>query len=249
MTVENLLAHRHIDVPTSSGNSERTKAKDFVGVYQAADNWCWAAAAASVVTYYDTKRKSDGPVHPQCLVVEKLDANASKVSAVPIRDLICATFRDGVSSAAGLRCRCQHTENDKEGFLHRALAEYDMLAGWVSLRSGRRRILRRKHTTVPRPANPFLPDRSEADLALLDSSMDIAELDKLLQAGHLVCLRSRRGRARHFIIVYGCETYPDNSLLIWDPAHGTDVVEADRFMQEHGPFTHKIITRAPQVAP
>lgn len=249
MKTEDLLAHNYIPVPRSSGNSERTKAKSFVGVYQAADNWCWAAAAASVVTFYDTKREFKDPVHPQCRVVEKVDANASKVSSLPICKLACATFRDGVSDAADLRCSCQHIMNNKEGFLHRALAEYDMLAGWVSLRSGRRRILRRKRTPAPRPAPPSLPDRNAADLALLDSSMDIEALDKLLRAGHLVCLRSRRGRARHFIIVYGCETYPDNSLLIWDPAHGTDVVEADRFMQEHGPFTHKIITRAPQVAP
>jgi hypothetical protein len=233
MTIRALLEFGMVAIPEASGVVERWTDKNFVGVYQAADNWCWAAAAATVATFY----KKCSPVYAQCRIVDN-DGKNEVQACTHLNRPDCGSFRDSSCFVLGRQANCRNPDQDKEGFLYRALDELGMLAGSVSLRSGRVRTGKRLDASPDAAPEPPLNRR-----------MDIEAIDELLRAGHLICLRTRRRDSRHFIIVYGCETYPDYSLLIWDPAHGTDVIEADRFHLEHGPFTHKIITRAPQGTP
>ena len=131
---------------------------------------------------------------------------------------------------------CVVPETNRAGFLNRALSEHDMLEVPVALRSGR------VHATE----NPLVTDDAGLQRPLtVGGGVDFDEFKDLIDHGYLVCMRTRRGSVRHFIIVYGCQTYPEYSLLIWDPAQGPDVIEADRFVSEYGPFTHKIISRRP----
>ena len=233
MNIDDLLAYKPVEIPPSGRDQERTPDDRFVGVYQAADNWCWAAAAASVATFYDTTRDPNGPVHEQCRIVDDQGRDAVKACKEYPSRPCCGAFKDGADVAK--LCNCATLESNRPDFLHRALHALGMLDFWVVLRSGQVRSF------GGRRANAAAREEWERD-------MDIEAFDRHLRNNQLICLRTRRNGARHFIIVYGCETYPDQSLLIWDPANGVDVIEADRFAQEHGPFTHKIITRAPTTA-
>lgn len=233
MTVEALLEFEAVSITEDPRVPERETAARFVGVYQAADNWCWAAATASVLTSFDPTRKLRDCVHAQCLVVERF-RGAETACRTPSYRGECERFRADAGGGDAWRSACLNDEEDKQGFLNRALDKHGLLAGWVSLRSGRART----STRIP-----------PAEVPTLDDGMDIDDFNKLLQKGHLICLRTRRRGSRHFIIIYGCETYPEYSLLIWDTAHGTDVIEADRLHLEHGPFTHKIVTRSLTVSP
>ena len=216
-----LLAHSVPLFPSAPGQPERGGLQDFQGKLQAAAKWCWAAAAASVHATYGAS-----PLDlKQCNIV---DANI--VGNKPA----CTTAAGGPTcpdiTEPGTFSTCVNSEMDREGFLHLALKKLGLLEGYVVLGSGKTLEI------------PGLETASGQALVVSDS-LDIDEIRTLVDNRRMVCLRIVRGDIRHFVIIYGYEVYPDNDLLIWNPAVGPEVVDFDGFWREFGPFPHKIITR------
>jgi hypothetical protein len=232
---------------------ERAQATGFQGLYQAADNWCWAAAAAMVATFYDRRSNPAAPVRRQCDIVNCMKVfGTAACPAANVTPRFCErlTTRDELDAPPR---QCQvHDAYDRQYYLGRALRELDALERMIPIRSQRSfRVLLRK----PRPgsAQPNAPrggigqDRDEIEVERwIGAGLDFDETKELLDAGRLVCLRTVKDGIRHFIIIYGCETYPDADLLIWDPVSGPEVIGSDRLEHEYGPFSHKIITRQPK---
>lgn len=231
---------------------ERAQAKGFQGLYQAADNWCWAAAAAMVATFYDRRSDSTAPVRRQCDIVNCVKVfGTAACPAETTTPRFCENLmsRDALDTASR---QCEITEAyDRQYYLGRALRELGALERMIPIRSTRSfRVLLRK----PRPGSvpPTAPSgsigqkRDEIEVERsIGAGLDFDEIKELLDADRLVCLRTVKNGIRHFIIIYGCETYPDADLLIWDPVSGPEVIESDRLEHEYGPFSHKIVTRQP----
>jgi len=217
--------------PGAQIKPEGALAERFQGIYQAADNWCWAAAAASVATFYDRLKDQNSKVRAQCAIVDGCGKDGIWACDQGVSRPNCHKWTRDAETVG-----CLNAAMDRAGFLNRALRANGMLEVSIALRSGR--------THVVEDVVVVDADGQQRPL-VVGGSLDFDEFYDLILRGYLVCLRSRRRGLRHFIIVYGCQTYPEYSLLVWDPAQGGDVIEADRFEFEYGPFTHKIISRPP----
>jgi hypothetical protein len=225
-TIEDLVASSPMDLgDVERRYSEGAYAEKFEGTYQATDNWCWAAAAATVANFYAYYANTAAQHVPQCIFVDHCHLPRACDSS----------DRSGCRGLTGSKqsptCKINH-EMDKPNFLNLVLRRHGMLEVSIARRA------RRRH---PIPGVTL----NGAEL-VSGPELDFDEIKALLDHGRLVCLRRVRGKVRHFLIIYGCETYPDNDFYVWDPANGADVIEADRFEQEYGPFSHKIITRPPE---
>ena len=213
--------------------SERGKMPWFVGRLQAADKWCWAAAAASVHATYSAMLSAQGkgamvPAWTQCSIVDENLIGPGKACSGGPGNGACDLVEE-----PGKVAPCVINPNmDREGFLYIALRKLGLLEGYVVLGSGKSLPVAGVTT-------------AEGDPLVASDALDFDEIKALVDNDRLVCLRIVRGDIRHFVIIYGYEAYPDNDLLIWNPAIGPEVVDFDGFWREFGPFTHKIITRPP----
>ncbi len=220
-----LLTTSPLDLAEATGPTERGSVGVFQGQLQAADNWCWAAAAASVHATHLAASGGQSAPPTQCGIVDANLVGVGRACKDNAPGTACATVKE-----PGSRLSCVNEEMDREGFLHLALRKLDLLEGYVVLGAG-------GSLSVPGVL-------SATGLPLVVSdALDFDELVALVDSRRMVCLRIARGDYRHFVIVYGYEAFPDNDLLIWNPAAGPEVVDFEGFWREFGPFTHKIITR------
>ncbi len=237
-TVDELLEEITCEL-SPTGRAERVLLGGFTGLYQAADNWCWAAAAATVATYYDRVKVPAGTPVPsvpraQCGLVDGGYCTGGPACA---KHLAGYPNCNRLNDYGRIDFSCHNPDFDRQGFLNRMLARLGRLEVSLPMRASRSH-----HITLWETApgtQKVVPSRDY----MLQATVDVDQIARLLKDGRLVCFRSKRGGTRHFIIVYGCETYPDVSLLVWDPAKGSEIIEAEQFLHEFGPFTHMIVTR------
>lgn len=214
------------------GPPRRKVIETFIGQYQAAENWCWAAVAASVFDSYRPAADVAREPTTQCSVADLILTGTEPACRLGREPRQCAT-RPGPDQS----CDCLNVDSagtgykDRQGFLNVALKELGVLEKSVVLGSG-------KSFRIADPCKP-------ATCIEIGDALDLDEIRTCIDLDRLVCLRIVRGGFRHFIVVYGYEGYPDNDLLIWDPAAGPDVVDFETLLQAYGPFTHKLLTRPP----
>jgi hypothetical protein len=244
-TLDALLDEGSEIVASSDPTAERRQLEGFGGQYQAADNWCWAAVAASVATYYDRKSSPCAPpkTRKQCDIVDMVDVfkrpacswkwsgeNIACLKAIDARWVEPPQREDPPQTVP-----CFSADTNRQYFLNRALRLLNMLERSIPVGSAR--------------MYEIALNKREPERQMIGAGLGFDDIEELLAADRVVCLRTTKKGARHFIIIYGCQSYPGNDLLVWDPASGPEVIEADRLMHEYGPITHKIITRPPSPPP
>lgn len=212
----------------SAPDADRRVVTSFRGVYQASDNWCWAAVAASLQYCYASQLDPLAPLPRQCSIVAGQFGLATDACTRSAADLPCS--RSFETNAVG----CVHGDYDREWYLGETLSDLGLLERSVVLYSG-------KHHWVRIPSMPWM------DVEVGDG-LDFDEIKALINLDRPVCLRILRDGRRHFIVIYGYESYPDNDVLIWDPSEGPDVMDFNDLDSFYGPFTHKLITKPPSVA-
>lgn len=230
-TYSAVLHSNSVALNMPDGPTERGSIGDFQGQLQAAERWCWAAAAASVHATYLKLAVQSGKQSP-----------SDPVTQCSIVDSNLPGPGDACSKASGIRCdavtepgtyaACINEEKNREGFLDLALKNLGLLEKTIVLGSGRSYAF-------------DCETAGEIERLTVSDTLDFDEIKTLIDRNRLVCLRIVRGDIRHFVVIFGYEAYPDNDLLIWNPSNGAEVVDFDGFWREFGPFTHKIITRPP----
>ncbi len=143
-------------------------------------------------------------------------------------DGACALAADPMSGVES----CANPDKDRQGYLNEALEALGLLEKSVILSTGK-----------DEPVH-YVDDLENVGIQFpISDRLDFDEIKALLRNNRLVCLRIFNMAERHFIILYGFKDYPDNDVLIWDPARGHDVVDFDELEAVYGRFTHKLITR------
>jgi len=239
--------------PVPRADRQRLHLADFVGLFQAADNWCWAAVAATVATFYG-RTGPGGGAYPQCAVVDRCGSNGTTACCrhgTADYRLRCSLMADPPAVVEQRRQEkllppldCTGDGWDRQGFLNRALRNLGMYETAIPMWTGRTHEI---ELETWQPDSRGVLTRT-VQARTIGAELDFDEIAELIAANRLVCLRTLKNGRRHFILIYGIETYPESDLLIWDPANGADVVEADRLFDEYGPFSHKIVTRPPAPA-
>jgi hypothetical protein len=232
------------------GGRQRIHLAGFPGLFQSADNWCWAAVAATVATFYG-RQGPGGGAYPQCAIVDRCGeagANACRLRGGTEFRTLCSLAAEPPADVEQTRQEhglpaldCIDDDWNRQGFLNRALRNLGMYETSIPMWTSRTHDVELHAGTTGTPA-------SRVETRTIGAELDFDEIAALIAANRLVCLRTIKNGRRHFIIIYGIETYPDFDLLVWDPANGADMVEADRLFDEYGPFTHKIVTRPPAEA-
>lgn len=230
--IDALLFSSGQTVENDTGTYLRKEVPEFRGQFQAAENWCWAAVAASVNDYYLKAAGRGDPPTTQCAL-----ADADLIGFEPAckdnpSPRSCARLTE-----ANEYCGCINRDDngigykDRQGFLNLTLERLGVLEKSIVLGSG-------QWVDIPAPTLP-------GGVLAVGDQIDFDEIKALIDMKRPVCLRIVRREFRHFIVIYGYEGYPDNDLLVWDPAEGSDVVDFDILREMYGPFSHKLITKPP----
>lgn len=232
-SVNDILLFGAAPLAPAGNDYVRNAVLSFKGQYQAAENWCWAAVAASIQDSY--RRATNGDAEPRTTQCSIADTDLTGVEPA------CNTAGQGELCARldepGQECGCfnrtagEPGPKNREGFLNLTLNRMGLLEKSIVLGSG-------DYIDIPVP-------NTHGEYVHVDDTVDFDTIKSLIDLGRPVCLRIVRREFRHFIVIYGYEGYPDNDLLIWDPAEGSDVVDFDIFREMYGPFTHILVTKPP----
>lgn len=188
--------------------------RGFRGVRQAQDEWCWAAAAASIYDYFAAQAMPPRPPRAQCrFIAEQFPG-------------IDGCLQGGRPDAC-LTEKCFNPAANRPSHLNTPLRRHGLLRAQINCDG-----------TEQRGEDGLLHDGGFDALEVRRS------IDEGCPVAIRVLLRVQNGNPiSHFLIIVGYEPETLERFVLWDPNVGTRYLTFDEVQLLYGPLEQKYLTR------
>jgi hypothetical protein len=192
---------------------EPVRLEGFKGVRQAQDQWCWAAAAASIYNFYGAQASPSRLWQPQCVFVRDQERNLDGCLLNP---------RPGTCIGS----QCFNPATSVPEHLNRELKDYDLLECSVTC-DGTDKIVDNRVYHGGFDGNEirtWIDGGRPIGLRVCVSIVDDEPVS-------------------HFVIIIGYYPVDADRIIIWDPDIGERHLTQEEFQFIYGPLEQKYLTK------